>query len=95
MKTGKLSPILPEEFLEPLALTPYALAKAAHVPWTRIERVVREETPVTVDTALPLERVLGVDAAFWTNLQAAYDLRVAELESGEEYRALKPLNRNS
>ena len=99
-KRTKLTPVHPgeilrEEFLGPLSLTYYALAKAARVPRTRIERLVREETPVTADTALRLERVLGVDAAFWTNLQAAYDLRVAELESGEEYRALKRLVRNS
>jgi addiction module HigA family antidote len=97
-KRRKLKPVHPgeilrEEFLSPLSLTPYALAKAAHVPRTRIERLVREETPVTADTALRLERVLGVDAAFWTNLQSAYDLRMAELESGEEYRALKRLVR--
>jgi antitoxin HigA-1 len=97
-KRRKLKPVHPgeilrEELLTPLALTPYALAKAAHVPRTRIERLVREETPVTADTALRLERLLGVDAAFWTNLQSAYDLRVAELESGEEYRALKRLLR--
>ena len=94
----KLKPVHPgeilrEEFLGPLSLTAYALAKAAQVPRTRIERLVREETPVTADTALRLERVLGVDAAFWTNLQSAYDLRVAELASGEEYRALKRLVR--
>lgn len=94
----KLKPVHPgeilrEEFLTPLSLTPYALAQAANVPRTRIERLVREETPVTADTALRLERVLGVDAAFWTNLQSAYDLRMAELESGAEYRALKRLVR--
>ncbi len=77
--------------MTPLSLTPYALAKAAHVPRTRIERLVREETPVTADTALRLERVLGVDAAFWINLQSAYDLRMAELENGRQYRTLKPV----
>lgn len=81
--------------MAPLSLTPYALAKAAHVPRTRVERLVREETPVTADTALRLERVFGVDAAFWTNLQSAYDIRVAELERGDEYRALKRLVRGT
>ena len=98
-KRRRLAPIHPgeilrEEFLSPLALSPYALAKAARVPRTRIERLVREETPITADTALRLERVLGVDAAFWTNLQSAYDLRVAEIESGDEYRALNPISRS-
>lgn len=93
-KRAKLKPVHPgeilrEEFLGPLGITPYALAKAAQVPRTRIERLVREETPVTADTALRLERVLGVDAAFWTNLQSAYDLRAAELENGAAYKKLR------
>src|SRR5262249_9385789 len=46
--------ILREEFLVPLKLTPYALAAALHVPRTRIERIAREEKPVTADTALRL-----------------------------------------
>ncbi len=99
-KAKKLTPVHPgeilrEEFMAPLALSPYALAKAASVPRTRIERLIREETALTADTALRLERVLGVDAAFWTNLQASYDLRRATLESGAEYRALKRLVRSS
>jgi addiction module HigA family antidote len=46
--------ILREEFLVPLDTSPYALAAALHVPRTRVERLVREETPVTPDTALRL-----------------------------------------
>jgi antitoxin HigA-1 len=52
---------------------------------------MREQTALTADTALRLERVLGVDATFWTNLQASYDLQRAKLTSGAEYRMLKPL----
>ena len=69
--------VLREEFMEPLGLTAYALAKHCHVPRTRIERLAREETPVTADTALRLARYLGTTAQFWMNLQAAYDLAVA------------------
>ncbi len=99
-KAKKLSPVHPgeilrEEFMTPMSLTPYALAKAASVPRTRIERLIREETSLTADTALRLERVLGVDAEFWTNLQALYDLSRAKLESGDEYRALKPIARTA
>jgi addiction module HigA family antidote len=98
--TKKLTPVHPgeilrEEFMAPLLLSAYALAKAAAVPRTRIERLIREENALTADTALRLERVLGVDAAFWTNLQSSYDLRCAMLESGKEYRALKRLVRSS
>jgi addiction module HigA family antidote len=49
--------ILREEFLTPMELTPYAVAKAIGVPRTRIERLAREETPLTADTALRLARI--------------------------------------
>ena len=81
-KAKRLNPVHPgevlrEEFLLPLSLTPYALAKACNVPRTRIERLTREETPVTADTALRLARALGASAQFWMNLQTLYDLDVA------------------
>ena len=87
--------ILREEVLKPLGITPYALAKAAQVPRTRIERLVREETPVTADTALRLERVLGMDAAFWTNLQSIFDLTVARQANARTYGALMRLSSRS
>jgi addiction module HigA family antidote len=79
----KLSPIHPgeilrEEFLTPLKLTPYAVAAAIDVPRTRVERLAREETPVSADTALRLGKFFRTDAAFWMNLQARYDLEKAE-----------------
>ena len=66
--------ILREEFLLPLCLTPYAVAKRCKVPRTRIERIVREETPVT---ALRLGKAFGTSPKFWMNLQAVYDLVIA------------------
>lgn len=66
--------ILREEFLVPLGLKPYSLAKALHVPRTRIERLAREEVPVTADTALRLGRYFGTGPEFWMNLQTAFDL---------------------
>ena len=60
----KLAPVHPgevlrEEFMKPLKLTPYAIASKLGVPRTRIERVAREETPVTADTALRLGKFFG------------------------------------
>jgi antitoxin HigA-1 len=57
--------ILREEFLVPLKLTPYAVAAALDVPRTRIERIAREEKPVTADTALRLGKFFKTGAAFW------------------------------
>ncbi|HMA51672.1 MAG TPA: HigA family addiction module antitoxin [Magnetospirillaceae bacterium] len=80
--------ILREEFLAPLNLTPYALAKYCNVPRTRIERVVREETPVTADTALRFGKVFGTGPEFWMNLQSAYDLATADPNAIEDVRVL-------
>jgi addiction module HigA family antidote len=66
--------ILREEFLLPLDLKPYSLAKALRVPRTRIERLAREDVPVTADTALRLGRYFGTGPEFWMNLQTAYDI---------------------
>lgn len=70
--------MLREEFLVPLALSPYALAKAIGVPRTRIERLVREETAITADTALRLGRYFKMTPQFWMNLQVHYELEIAE-----------------
>ena len=72
--------ILREEFLAPLALTPYALAAVLHVPRTRIERLAREETPVTPDTALRLSRYFGTTPEFWLGIQARYDIERTRAE---------------
>ncbi|MEK7265798.1 MAG: HigA family addiction module antitoxin [Pseudomonadota bacterium] len=69
--------ILREEFMEPMNLSAIRLARHIDVPRTRIERLVREETAMTVDTASRLAAALGTSAAFWINLQTAYDLRTA------------------
>src|SRR5438105_8420427 len=81
----KLPPVHPgevlrEEFLRPLNLSPYAVARAVGVPRTRIERLANEQTPVTADTALRLGRYFGTSAAFWMGIQTQYDLERAEDE---------------
>jgi antitoxin HigA-1 len=78
----KLAPVHPgeilrEEFLKPLRLTPYAVAAAIDIPRTRVERLAREEAPVTADTALRLGEYFGTEGAFWMSIQARYDLEVA------------------
>jgi antitoxin HigA-1 len=82
--------ILREEFLAPLGLSAYGLATACHVPRTRIERLVREETPVTPDTALRLARYFGGSAEFWLGIQARYDLETARRALQAEIEAIEP-----
>ena len=72
--------ILREEYLAPLGLTPYTLAKKLKVPRTRIERLVSEQTPVTPDTALRLAKFFGSTPQFWLNMQSSYDVAVLEKE---------------
>ena len=75
--------ILREEFLGPLNLKPYTLAKKLKTSRARMERLVREEAPITVDTALRLGKFFGTTPDFWLNLQSAYDLTLAESEADE------------
>ena len=91
----KLPPIHPgeilrEEFLVPLKLTPYAVAAALKVPRTRIERIAREEKPVTADTALRLGKFFKTGAAFWMNMQARFDLETAEDVLAPQIRKIAP-----
>src|SRR4030066_760419 len=74
--------ILREEYMVPLGLSSNALANALGVTAARINDIVRERRGITADTALRLARYFGTDAQSWINLQATYDLRVAELAAG-------------
>jgi addiction module HigA family antidote len=92
----KLSPVHPgevlhEEFLVPMSLTAYAVAKAVGIPRTRVERLAREETPVTADTALRLARYFGTTPGFWMGMQAQYDLDRAEDELANDLKRIEPL----
>ena len=75
--------VLREDYLTPLGLSANALAKALNVPAPRVNEVVRERRGVSADTAMRLARYFGGDARSWLNLQAAYDLRVAEMENAK------------
>ncbi|WP_296740946.1 HigA family addiction module antitoxin [Mesorhizobium sp.] len=81
--------ILRAEFLEPLDLKPYTLAKKLHVPRTRIERLANETTPVTPDTALRLAKFFGTTPQFWMNMQASYDLAVEGASIQEELKEIE------
>ena|ERR1700738_1402489 len=66
--------ILQEEFLAPLSLSQYRLAKDTSVPPRRINEIVRGTRAISADTALRLARYFGTSERFWLNLQARYDL---------------------
>lgn len=82
--------ILREEFLEPLTMSPHALALALGVPSTRISDIVRERRAISADTAARLGRYFGTTAQFWLNLQTCYDLAVIESQKAEELNRIIP-----
>ncbi len=87
----KLSPVSPgeilqEEFLRPLGISQYRLAKALTVPPRRINEIVHGKRGVTADTALRLARHFGTSERFWLNLQARYDLEIEKDRLGDRLR---------
>ncbi len=72
--------ILLTEFMQPLGLTAYRLAKQIGVPAPRINDIVLGKRSISADTALRLGRYFGLPAQFWLNLQNDYDLRLAKTE---------------
>lgn len=77
--------VLADELAE-LKMTPAELARALHVPSNRIYQLVAGRRAMTADTALRLEQWLGVEAAFWMNLQKRYELDLAAEQIGEEIK---------
>ena len=75
--------ILEEEFLKPMGLTQYRLAKDIGVPPRRINEIVKGERAITADTALRLARFFNMSAQFWLNLQTHYDLEREEERLGK------------
>ena len=72
--------ILLEDFLKPMAITRYRLAKSIGVPQRRIDEICAGKRTITADTALRLARFFGTDAQSWMNLQAQYDLESAAID---------------
>ena len=75
--------VLLEEFLVPMGITQYRLAKDISVPQRRISEIVNGGRAITADTALRLGRFFGMEAQFWINLQSRYELLQAEAELGK------------
>lgn len=85
--------ILLEEFLTPLDLTQYKLAKEISVPQGRISEIIAGRRSITADTALRLAKFFGTTEKFWQNLQAAYDAAIAREQIGDTLNSIHPLQR--
>ena len=76
--------VLKEEFLDPMGISAYRLAKDISIPQTRVADIVHGRRRVTADTALRLGKYFGVSARFWLGLQDDYDLEEEMGQNGEE-----------
>lgn len=94
---SKLRPVTPgellrDEFLGPMGITKYRLAKEIGVPAQRIGEIVAGRRAITADTDLRLCRFFGLSNGYWLRAQAAHDTEVAERRLGRELRTIRPWN---
>jgi addiction module HigA family antidote len=82
--------ILREEFLKPLRMTSYELARRLHVPAPRIHDIVLEKRGITADTAVRLARFFGTTEQFWMNLQSSYEVRKARARLARTLPQIQP-----
>ena len=90
MKKKKLDPIHPgeillEDFLKPMGLSQYRLAKDISVPARRINEIVHGKRAISTDSALRLSRYFGMSERFWLNLQTQYDIEVQKDKIDKQY----------
>ena len=81
--------VLKEEFLEPMGITPYALAKGILVDPPRVDAIIKGRRRITADTAIRLSRFFGTTPEFWLNMQSRYDLETLMEEKGDELRKIR------
>lgn len=84
--------VLAEEFLTPLGVSAYRLAKEIGVPATRVSEILHGRRAITADTALRLAKYFGTSAKFWLGLQEDYDLEEESLAKAKELKAIVPLD---
>ncbi len=82
--------VLQEEFLEPLGLSAYRLAKDLGIPHTRVHAIVHAERRISPDTAARLARYFQTSQMFWLNLQAKYDLLEVNRSKADEINEIRP-----
>ena len=93
MKPVHPGAILKHEFLDPLGVTAYRLAKDINVPINRVAAIVGGRRAITADTALRLGQWLGTGPELWLNLQKAYELDLARQKIGGQLEAIRPYQR--
>lgn len=91
IETPRISEILWEEFMKPLEISAYQLAKELHVPVSRIQDILHDRRKITADTSIRLGRYFGVSDKYFLNLQTDIDIRQAENINQEEFNRIKAI----
>jgi addiction module HigA family antidote len=86
--------VLRKDFLKPMGITAYRLAKDINVPVNRITGIVNEDRAISADTALRLGRYFSTSAKVWTGLQSDYDLEIAAVQSRAALKRIETFNEN-
>jgi addiction module HigA family antidote len=94
----KIEPILPgeileEEFLKPLGITAYKLAKEINISATRISEIINGKRKITIDTALRLSKYFGNSVEFWVGIQNEYEIRIEKENLEKQLREIHTLER--
>lgn len=87
--------ILQEEFLKPMEISAYRLAKETFIPQTRISEIIKGNRRITADTALRLAKFFGTTAKFWLGLQDDFDLEEEKESKEKEINNIKPIEGNA
>ena len=91
IETPRISEILWKEFMKPLGISAYQLAKELHVPVSRIQDILHDRRKITADTSIRLGRYFGVSDKYFLNLQTDIDIRQAENINQEEFNRIKAI----
>ena len=87
--------ILKEEFLEPLGISAYKLAKDTFIPQTRISQILHGKRRITADTALRLQKYFGTTAKFWLGLQDDFDIEEEKLLKQNELNSIQTIENDA
>ena len=90
IKTPKVSEILLEEFMEPMGISAYKLAKEIHVPVSRIQDILHDRRKITVDTSLRLAKYFGLTDKYFLDIQNDIDIREMKQVLDEDIKSINP-----
>lgn len=93
LRSGKISTILRDNFMTPLHLSAYRVAKEIGVPVSRIQDILHDRRTITADTALRLSRYLGVSDRYFLDLQTEFELEAVREDIREELEQIIPIRR--